>query len=157
MSRYERQTCLYDSQPVARLVDDKKRQVIRLVNPSDTKIGFVIEIHPPEGGLKVVPRSGFVPPRNYKLIFIDNPNYMGPTLDRTNRLNLIYLIQDSSRRRGYSKRLIPIDMVGKARHSTSSIRGNNSFIWSIVRSTRSIILIGLILYNILLIKLCFDK
>lgn len=158
MSHNERQICLHDSQPVARLKDDKRRQIIRLVNPLDTKIGFIVDTSPSESSLTIAPKSGFILPRNYTLIFIDNPDYMRPSPNGIKKLNLIYLVRDPFRRRGYSKRMVPIDIAGKEAYDTLHDRGEgNTFIWLVMRSLRSILLITLIFYNIILIKLCLDK
>lgn len=158
MSNHERNIYTYDNlQPVARLTSYNKKQVIRLVNPTDAKIGFVINPNSLNSNLTINPRSGFIPPRNYALISMNISNTTKSSSNESIRLNLIYLVRDPSRRRGYTRRLIPIDMVGGEGFNFVNEVEKSTFIRFVIRSMRSILLIALIIYNMFLIKVCLDK
>lgn len=158
MSNHERNNYAYDNlQPAARLTSDNKKQVIRLVNPSDTKIGFVVNPNSLNSSLTISPRSGFIQPRNYTLISINRSNTTKSSSNESTRLDLIYLVRDPSRRRGYTRRLIPIDLVGEEGYNFFNEVKKSNFIWFVIRLMRSMLLIALIIYNMILIKVCFDN
>lgn len=138
MSKDERKFFLDPQLPVASLTNTKKRQVVRLVNASDTKIGFVLTLDAQTNSSIIEPRSGFISARSYVHIVID---IQGTT---AGSLNIVYWMRDTSRKRGYTRRLIPIQII-------NSGEDKRSFIWFIVRAIRASFIIALILYNITLI------
>lgn len=133
----------------ARLSSSREKQLIRLVNGSDDHIAFAFRLAASLSDKKITvkPDRGIIRPRDYLIVKVE-------CLDKNSqatRLGLFYwktgLYTKNSRRYGGLVH-IDVDM------SKSKIGRHEDCIYRLsLRVMRSIILIALITYNIILIKL----
>lgn len=145
---------------------EKRRQIIRLVNPYEDKIeyGFRSDSrNSATSSFEITPRNGSINPRDYAIISIEIKDHIKVPEDL--RLNLIYWKNDPERRRGYIKGLVPINFVKrKSATSDSNSRGkwtehleNNRFITLMILFLRPSFLLALIVYNLILLKINIDN
>lgn len=134
---------------IARLITDKRKQLIRLVNGSDDHIAFAFRIAASmsDKNITIVPDRGIIRPRGYLIVRVES---VGKN-SQASRLGLFYwktgLYTKNSRRYGG---LVHIDVdMSKAKFGDHK----ESILWLSLRVMRSIILITLITYNMILIKI----
>lgn len=134
----------------ARLELNKGKHLIRIVNGSDDYIAFAFRISSANSDKKIIvrPDRGVIQPRSYLIASIENHDI----IFQAARLGLFYwrtgLHTKNSRQFGG---LVHIDMVRSRSESFGHHR--ESIFWISLRVMRSIFLIALIAYNIILIKI----
>lgn len=122
----------------AQLQADKKVQLIRLVNPRDIPLKFQFK-QIQTNGLSITPSSGTIGPRDFKIIHVEIEKLID------DKINLIYWADGL---KSYNNRSVPIKFVGKS----ESKEANPKFVWSVVLVVRSIFLLALLAYNLMLIR-----
>lgn len=134
----------------AKLESNKEKHLIRIVNGSDEHIAFAFRLATANSDKKITvrPDRGVIQPRSYLIASIESHDRIAQAA----RLGLFYWRTGShtknSRRFGG---LVHIDMA-ESKTASSGHHRENSF-WISIRVLRSMFLIALITYNIILIKL----
>lgn len=124
---------------VAQLKINKEKLIIRLVNPKDLSIGFKFDVNP---NLQVKPSEGYIKPRDFINIEVIN-NEKTNLLTDCLTLSYWFVQVISNDLRSQQKHVVPIFLIKE--EAQPSLLGK----WAL--ALRSIILIGLISYNIRLI------
>jgi len=135
----------------AELRGDKKSQVVRLVNPSEVEVHFAIRQKSSEADsfIDVSPKTGTILPRNFIDVVVRNRNNKeGRTEAR--RLYLLYWRRSKTRRKTSGHSLVPINVMAC---QDDSPRLSNKTLSMLLRISRSILLVAIIIYNLILIKL----
>lgn len=135
----------------ASLRADKEHQVIRLINATDVNVLFIIKTDSNNNGTNrsskfaINPKEGVIKPRSLTHVRVDNPD-----LDRYFKLRLIYRRQGLSKSEPLKvKGVVRIALDADTRQRTD---GDLHSIHWLIRLSRGILLLILIIYNIILIK-----
>lgn len=129
---------------------DKKRQVVRLINPSDAIVKFLLQAKSDSlnENLEITPKNGLIPPRYFINITLDFKDTSKMNTANDLLLNIYYRFHSPKTGRELSTHTVPIALV-----SFKTARNNSkTFMWIAVRILRSTFLLVLIIYNISLIK-----
>lgn len=127
-----------------------KRQVVRLVNASDSKMMFAFKSTSKllNSNIEIFPRKGTIAPRSYANIAVEDLSYNLKSATEICQFNLIYWVSSSPKA---NKGLVRIDLVGGGAEIIETTK-EQSVIWVIVSMIRSTFLFALVVYNIFLIK-----
>lgn len=133
----------------------KGRQVLRVVNAADDSVRFSFRrgSNLSDFGLTINPQTGIIPPRDFIHVILDTFGNQ-PKIEG-GRIELLHWRRDLKRKKGHIKGLLSFDVID-TRIDESFYARNKSFIWLIMRIVRSIFLVLLITYNIILIKFLID-
>lgn len=134
-----------DVLPTAQLQLDTRRQVIRIVNASDFTIEFKFKPDSFTGSFAIYPRTGSILPKRFSYVIFEKLE--GKANPSAERLTFIYRRVKSNMNKHIPK-AISIDLVKSS--EKSSIKSSSILLVGL-RIVRSLLLLLLIIYNLILI------
>lgn len=131
---------------------DRKRQIVRLINPDDYKVEFDIRLGSSMINKRLIisPKNGIIKPGGFIHINIENLDYETKA-SNFGRLYLVYWKKGYLGKNEHGKGIVPINMIAPQVESLEA-KKETSF-WLITRILRITFLVALIIYNMILIKL----
>lgn len=134
-----------------RLCPEKREYRLRLVNPADIKIAFSITIDPAMACVKIQPSYGKIKPRHFANVIISDNEQVNETITQS-RLKLNYYWRDFKRSKSFAVKslFIGIEREFERRIETKA----EGYRWLTMRLIRSSFLAILIIYNVIIIKVC---
>lgn len=136
---------------IAKLRADKELQIIRLVNPHDYRVKFNFKTEEENQALSIRPKKGRIPPRESILVQIknSNPSNIGD-------INLSYWTRNDGEETKSKVPIRVVDMMGlDVRHlpKNATYSKTTLFFENTIRYMRPFFLVGLVVYNIVLIMI----
>lgn len=136
---------------------DKRRHIIRLVNPTDTVLFFGFRTSPKSDTtherFKINPAAGHIAPRDFVYVTVEN-NLIGSATNPIvpPKINLVYWRRTGGNSGKAGKLVVPIyfDRTNDIRPTYTSY--SNTFISLLMPIGRSVLLLALVIYNIILIR-----